>query len=242
MTDHVEPLRNARIITLIFTWATASVSGALGLYSLVKTNQTESMLRKSTPATLTFDIHAMFIAGLILTIGTTILATVITNVLQLYYFPMFRRGAIPLSTRTLTLQKFFFLFMAIWITANMIAYSVVFATGEVVVVAKLGPLTLPPSLVQQQAKAMGVESLYRRIYYLRWSEIFNWFTVLFSWITTIITFKAASQAKNVTASGARSSVESADTVDQEKGTAVMTENVDAPAVTTTATPAPAAEA
>jgi len=231
MTSHVEPLRNARIFSLLMAWATATVSGCLGLYALIKTNQTETKLRHTAfPAVLTFDIHSMFIAGLVLTIGTTILASMITNILSLFFVPMLRKGAIPLSTRTLTLQKFFLLFMAVWITANHIAYTYVFATGRVETVATLGPITLPPALIDASAAAMGVKSIYRQIYYLRWSEIFNWFTVLFAWIAAIITFKAASQAKSVAASGSRSSGESANTIEKEKGEAVMTENA-APAAT-----------
>jgi len=237
-TDHVEPLRTARILSLLMAWATATVSGCLGLYALIKTNQIETKLRHTAfPAVLSFNDRSMFIAGLVLTIGTTILATMISNFLNLFFLPFLRKGPIPLSTRTLTFQKFFLLFMAIWLLANQIAYSAIFATGEVVTVAKLGPLILPPALVQASADAMGVKSIYRQIYYLRWSEIFNWFTVLFAWIVTLITFKAASQAKSITAGTTRSSEESANTIENEKAEVVMTENA-APA---TAETSPATE-
>jgi len=236
MSTHVEPLKYARVFSLAMAWATATVSGCLGLYSLIKTNQIEAMLRKaSAPAVLTFNIHPMFLAGLILTIGTTILATGASNIIPLFFFPFLRRGSTPLSTRTLPLQKWFLAFMSIWITANMIAFTYVFATDQVETTATLGPLVIPPAIIQAAALQMGVQSIYRRVYYLRWSEIFNWFTVVFAWIATIVTAKACQQANLQTEATERSSAESSaatsstlEKAGTEKAEApVMTENVDA---------------
>jgi len=53
------PMRNARLIALSLSWCFAVIAGSVGLNSLIKSNQSQSRLKKlaAPPTVVIIDVH-----------------------------------------------------------------------------------------------------------------------------------------------------------------------------------------
>jgi len=123
-----------------------------------------------------------------------------------------------LSSRTLLFQSTNFLVMGLGLFATLVPFTLFFATHEASVLAFIGPVEIPASLVKAIEEALGVTTVYRNIPYLRLLVIFSWIAFFFTMLVTGVSFFGlyrfhASAQRTKPVDGDRDRITATDTTD-----------------------------
>lgn len=196
------PMRNACLIALSLSWCFAVIAASVGLNSLIKSNQSQSRLKKlATPPTIVIiDVHDIFDVGVLATTASTLISVFTFN----YIVPLLLPASSPspfvsrlrtLSTKTLRIQAFSLFFCCIVLLVAMIPFMLFFATHEAVVRVFVGTLELPKEMVEKALAASGSTPVYSKIDYIRLVAIFPWFSLFFTFIAAVVLLKADKVAR-----------------------------------------------
>jgi len=104
-------------------------------------------------------------------------------------------SALAVFFRSRTRPKFFTIlgsllaFTSLWLLSVTIAFTVIFATKSARVSASLGGVQLPQSVIDSQARALGVSPIYKDQSYLLHAAILPWFAWLFTTIAAVAVFR-----------------------------------------------------
>ncbi|KAI0795002.1 hypothetical protein C8Q75DRAFT_730833 [Abortiporus biennis] len=206
----VIPLKPLRLASLFLTLAFGAIGTGVGINALVKSNNDKDLVRNNAPAgaTVTINTDDIFDSGAVMTVvcGLITLATLV-------FFPLVLISRSPkLSNFTLPLQTGIYSFLSIWLFATLIPVTDFFANRQATVTAFVGTIPLPASIVQAAEESLGVTPVYHKIDYLRLAAILPWFTLLFSTITSVVSFFAWRISKKTAAS--TSTAERSSTIDE----------------------------
>lgn len=204
------PMRNARLVALSLSWCFAVIAASVGLNSLVKSNQSQSHLKKlaTAPTVVSIDVHDIFDVGVLATTSSTLISILTFN----YIVPLLLPSPSPsssssssspsffaklrvLSTKTLRIQAYSLFFCCFVLLAAMIPFMLFFATREAVVRAFVGALELPKEVVDKVSAASGSTPVYSKIDYIRLVAIFPWFSLFFTFIAAVVLLKADKVAR-----------------------------------------------
>ncbi|KAL4252235.1 hypothetical protein ABKN59_005523 [Abortiporus biennis] len=185
----VIPLKPLRLASLFLTLAFGAIGTGVGINALVKSNNDKDLVRNNAPAgaTVTINTDDIFDSGAVMTVvcGLITLATLV-------FFPLVLISRSPkLSNLTLPLQTGIYSFLSIWLFATLIPVTDFFANRQATVTAFV---------------------VYHKIDYLRLAAILPWFTLLFSTITSVVSFFAWRISKKTAAS--TSTAERSSTIDE----------------------------
>jgi len=191
MSTPQAPLRNARLVALSLAWCFAVISGSMGLNSLIKSNQSQSSLKKQVPppTVLVIDVSDAFDAGVFATTASTLISVLVFNYISMMLLPKMR----AFSTKTLRPQAYSLFFCVVWLIGAQIPFTFFFATRSAGVRAFIGSVELPASIIASTEKALGTTSVYKKMGYLRLTAVFPWLTILFTTIAAVVLFIAASR-------------------------------------------------
>ncbi|EDR10105.1 uncharacterized protein LACBIDRAFT_293728 [Laccaria bicolor S238N-H82] len=196
------PMRTARAIALSLSWCFAVIAASVGLNSLIKSNQSQSHLKKlaTPPTVVSIDVHDIFDVGVLATTSSTLISILTFNYLLPLLLPItssspFISRLQTLSTKTLRIQAYSLFFCCIVLLGAMIPFMLFFATREAVVRAFVGTLELPKEVVQKVSAASGSTPVYSKIDYIRLVAIFPWFSLFFTFIAAVVLFKADKVAR-----------------------------------------------
>jgi len=195
-----DPLKKARLLSLVVAWCFAVVASCVGLNALIKANQSKSALQKLAPAptVVYIDTNDITHVGISATVASLILA-ILTS--------LFAVGSIFPATkaffaRTLRVQAVLLLLNCTWIFATMVPYMIFYLHHEAKVTAFIGTTQLPASVIKAVEAQSGSTGVYKKISYLRLVAIFPWFSLFFGLIAVAVSFKAASASKASTIAAA----------------------------------------
>jgi len=197
-----------QLITLFLSFAFAVIGGSVGLNALIKSNQEKSHLRASVPqgTRLIIDTSDIFNSGVVVTVVCALMA--IVSLLGL---------GLALISKGLGAKKVLgglLAFLAVWLLATQIAFTVFFATGSAGVRAFVGIVELPQSIIQQVEQSLGTTSVYKHIGYLRLVAIIPWFTILFGAIAAGVLLASHSSSTPTPAAAPRSPTSTATTTEK----------------------------
>ncbi|KAK2459965.1 hypothetical protein APHAL10511_007971 [Amanita phalloides] len=146
-----------------------------------------------SPTIVTIDDNDILQAGAVVTSVSALIA-VLCALLVLFHLRA------PLSSTALRFQGFLLAFCAIWLFSALVPFTHFYRTRSAIVSAHIGGVSLPDSTVNKVERALGLTSRYRDIHFLRLAAILPWFAFLFSVITSIMLFVAASRVYDLDAS------------------------------------------
>ncbi|KIK01808.1 hypothetical protein K443DRAFT_678091 [Laccaria amethystina LaAM-08-1] len=202
------PMRNAPLIALSLSWCFAVIAASVGLNSLIKSNQSQSRLKKlvTPPTVVIIDVHDIFDVGVLATTASTLISVLTFNYIIPLLLPSpsssssssspsFFAKLRVLSTKTLRIQAYSLFFCCIVLLAAMIPFMLFFATREAVVRAFVGTLELPKEVIEKVSAASGSTPVYSKIDYIRLVAIFPWFSLFFTFIAAIVLLKADKVAR-----------------------------------------------
>lgn len=179
---------------LAMTFAWGVIAGSVGLNALIKSNQQTTKLKKSVgPIQLDINTKDVFNSGAVLTTVSALIAVVSLLFLLLSFISTKRRTSNHIQGGILA-------FLATWLLATLIPFTLFFATRAAKVTARLGGITLPQQAIEQAEKSLGVTGVYKEIGYLRLVAILPWFTMLFTFIAAGVLFAAGSRTSSTYAS------------------------------------------
>jgi len=197
----------------------------MGLNSLIKSNQSQSSLKKQVPppTTITINVTDAFDAGVFATTASTLISVLVFN----YVTMMLSSKMRAFSTKTLRLQSYSLFFSSVWLVGAQIPFTLFFATRSADVRAFIGGVQLPATIVEATEKAMGTTAVYKKMGYLRLSAVFPWLTILFTTIAAVVLLMAASRVNTsvpVAMPSSTSEMAEKDSM-SEKGTSSQSEKV-----------------
>jgi len=172
------------LAALFFTFDFAVVGSGLLIRAFVASNNQVDDLRGAIPRGTVLDVNRDDIT----TAGRVSIAV------QALIIALTTLSAYAVFNRSKTRPKFFvilgslFSFASLWLLAVTIAFTVIFATKSARVSASLGGLQLPQSVIDAQARALGVSPVYKGQSYLLHAAILPWFTWLFTTIAAVAMF------------------------------------------------------
>ncbi|KAF8960797.1 hypothetical protein BDZ97DRAFT_1283675 [Flammula alnicola] len=183
-----EPLKTARLVSLILAWCFSVIAASVGLNALIKSNQDKSKLKKLAPAptVVTIDTSDIFDAGVIATTAALVISIIVSKFVTGMLLPATK----ALSRRTLRLQAFILIGACTLLFGAMIPYIIFFANRHAIVKAFIGTTQLPDSIIESAAKAAGSTSIYKDISYLKLLAVFPWFSLFFTLVAAGILYKA----------------------------------------------------
>lgn len=168
-----------RLYTFAFAWAWTVVTSALGLYSLIKSNQEKASIRAKA-ATISRTIHVnidtqgelpaarclelviydfvadVFASGL----SATIAAGFISSIALFCLSRAIMRKATQPTRRARLIESALFAFGAVWMVASLIPYTIFVATRSAKVTAFNGSVPIPPALLAQTMKQFHDSPVY----------------------------------------------------------------------------------
>jgi hypothetical protein len=172
------------LIALFLTFDFAVIGAAHLIHALIASNNQVRDLRAAIPQGTVLDVNRQDI---------TITGQVSTAV-QALIIGLTVLSAYAVSNRSKIRPKFFIIlgsllsFTSLWLLSVTIAFTVIFATKSARVSASLRGIQLPHSIIDAQARALGVSPVYRDQSYLLYAAIFSWFTWLFTTISAVAVF------------------------------------------------------
>jgi len=180
-----------RLFTFAFAWAWSVIAGALGLYSLVKSNQEKASVKAQAASIsrtihVNIDTHDVFSAGLSATIGAGFVSIIALSFLSRAVI----WKAIPLTRRAHIIESALFTFAAVWIIASLIPYTVFVANRSAKVTAFNGSVPVPPAVVEQTMQRFHNSPVYSGKSYLRLFGIGAWIAALSTVIAACASFAA----------------------------------------------------
>lgn len=170
------------LASLFLSFDFAVVSAALIIRAFVASNNQVDNLKAVVPkgTLLNVDRHD------IITVGRVSLAV------QALIIGLATVSALAILFRSRTRPKFFTIlgsllaFASLWVLSVTIAFTVIFATKSAHVSASIGSVQLPQSVIDSQARALGVSPVYKDQSYLLHATVLPWFAWLFTTIAAVL--------------------------------------------------------
>ncbi|KAF5361269.1 hypothetical protein D9758_010283 [Tetrapyrgos nigripes] len=186
------PMRGPRLVALFMSFAWGVIALAVAISAQVKSDDSEDSLKRLVPqgTTLTINSGDVRSSGTVIAVVSGIIALLsfIYIVLILFFS--------NLATRSLPIQWASLAFLAVWLFATQIPFTVFFANREAQVTIVANGVTLPSVLVNQLEQSLGVTPVYRHIDYLRLVAVLPWITFLFTVIGAVVSFSASRRRKS----------------------------------------------
>jgi len=172
------------LIALFFTFDFAVVGAALLIRAFITSNNQVRDLRAAIPrgTVLNVNRHDITTAGQV----SAAVQGIIVGLAVLSAYAVLNRSKI--RPKSLVILGSLLSFTSIWLLSVTIAFTVIFATKSARVSASLGGVQLPQSIIDAQARALGVSSVYKDQSYLLHAAIISWFTWLFTTIAAVSVF------------------------------------------------------
>jgi len=172
------------LAALFFSFDFAVVGAALLIRAFVAANNQVDDLRAAIPRGTVLNVNNddITITGKV-SIAVQALIIALTTV-----------SAYTVLNRSKIRPKFFvilgslFSFASLWLLSVTIAFTVIFATKSARVTAFLGSVQLPQSVIDAQARNLGVSPVYKDQSYLLHAAILPWFTWLFTTVAAVAMF------------------------------------------------------
>ena len=162
------PFKFARIASLILSSVFGIVGLALGVDALVKGNHEKERIQSLVPRGTTVDIdtHDVVTVGAVVSAFSAALGVASLASLALLLAALVTAKSGPtLASRTLSLQGVLLSILTLGLFGALVPMTDYVANREAKVTAKIGRLTLPPSIVQSVQDAIGATSVYHEISY-----------------------------------------------------------------------------
>ncbi|KAJ8454556.1 hypothetical protein ONZ45_g19258 [Pleurotus djamor] len=198
MSSSSVPLRIPRIAALSLTFALSVIASSAGLNSLIKSRQSQSSLASKVPppTVIEIDISDVRRTGIIATVVCLLSALLSFAFIVIIALPLnYRSTSTPLSTRTLRLQWLLLAFLAVFLFAVQVPFTLFFATRSASIRAFVGNLELPQSVIQTVQSQLGVSSVYKDIDYLRLTAVFPWLAFGSLLVSIAVTIAAIYRAR-----------------------------------------------
>ncbi|KAJ7220723.1 hypothetical protein GGX14DRAFT_431874 [Mycena pura] len=192
MMNSVIPLKFPRLLSLLFAWAWALISLAIGISAFVKSNRDKNRLRSEVPrpATVFLDTNDVFHSGVVVTAVSGVIMVLCMLYIGLLIVDANARSGI--SSRTLPLQYITLGFLAAWLFATQIPVSLFVATRSVKVAASIDGINVPNGILKTIERALGAKTAYKDYDYLQLLAILPWFAFLFTAVAAVVGFLASS--------------------------------------------------
>ena len=162
------PFKFARIASLILSSVFGIVGLALGVDALVKGNHEKERIQSLVPRGTTVDIdtHDVVTVGAVVSAFSAALGVASLASLGFLLAALVTEKSGPtLASRTLPLQGVLLSILTLGLFGALVPMTDYVANREAKVTAKIGRLTLPPSIVQSVQDAIGATSVYHEISY-----------------------------------------------------------------------------
>ncbi|KAJ2916161.1 hypothetical protein MD484_g4234, partial [Candolleomyces efflorescens] len=210
------PHKNARLAVLLAASVFACVAACIGLNALIRSNQSQTRLKKLAPAptVLEIDVSAITNVGIVGTVGNILLSGTAFLALSATILPVTQ----GLANKTLRPTAAILAFTSLWVLVCMIPYIVFFARDSAGLRAFIGSTELPQSVVQQTAARSGHSTRYRTMWYLKLLAIFPWFSIVAGAIASFVLFRAASAVDAASTSAVAAPAPETKEVDRESDT------------------------
>ncbi|RDX54426.1 hypothetical protein OH76DRAFT_1332708, partial [Lentinus brumalis] len=197
MAPAATPYKTARLVSLFLSFAFGVVGLGLGVDALVKGNEDKSRVRSLVPpgTTVNIDTHDVVDAGGVVT-GFCAALAVMSLLSLLLLLASAKRGP-SLAARTLPLQAILLTILTLGLFASLVAFTDFVANRQATVVASIGGVAVPPSIVQSIENAIGASPVYHVKSYLRLAVILPWIAFLFGLISSVLTLLAAARSRRV---------------------------------------------
>jgi len=169
------------LVALFFSFDFAVVGGALLIRALIASNDQVRDLRAAIPrgTTLNVNRHDISTAGEV----SAAVQAIIGGLAVLSAYAVLNRSKI--RPKFLVILGSLLSFASIWLLCVTIAITVIFATKSAQVSAFLGGSQLPQTIVDAQARALGVSPVYKDQSYLLHAAVLPWFTSLFTTVAAV---------------------------------------------------------
>ncbi|TFK93425.1 hypothetical protein K466DRAFT_478758 [Polyporus arcularius HHB13444] len=199
MAPAATPYKTARLVSLFLSFAFGIVGLALGVDALVKGNEDKSRVRSLVPpgTTVNIDTHDVVDAGGVVT-GFCAALAVMSLLSLLLLLASAKRGP-SLAARTLPLQAILLTILTLGLFASLVAFTDFVANRQATVVASIGGVAVPPSIVQSIENAIGASPVYHVKSYLRLAVILPWIAFLFGLTSSVLTLLAAARSRHASA-------------------------------------------
>ncbi|TEB30795.1 hypothetical protein FA13DRAFT_1733225 [Coprinellus micaceus] len=193
------PNQSARLATLLVSMAFGTVAACIGLNALIRSNQSQTNLKKlvTAPMTLDIDVSQITNVGIVATVGNILIGGLSSLYFNLTLFPFTRKWA----NKTLRLQVISLTFSAVWVFACMVPFMIYFMNDHANVRAFLGTTELPASLVEATAARSGHSTEYQTMWYLRLLAIFPWLSLVSALISAFVAWKSTAAVNALPAEG-----------------------------------------
>jgi len=171
-------------VALFFTFDFAVIGAGLLIRAFVASNNQVDHLRGAIPkgTILNVDRDDITNTGSVSIAAQAVIGALVTAAALAV---LFRSKTRP---RIFTIIASLLAFTSLWLLGSTIAFTVIFATKSARATASLGGVQLPQSLIDAQARALGVSPRYKDQSYLLHAAILPWFTWLFTIFATIAVF------------------------------------------------------
>jgi len=171
------------VVLLSLASAFGTVSGCLGINSLVKGYQNAAHQKSLAPPGVTLDINFndLLAVGWIVCLFNGIFLSTTATIVQL----RLQFSKRPFTRRERKLEVILLGLFTFVCFVTIIPYTIIARTRAAQVTAFIGDVQLPDALVQQTIAASGSSPFYWSNNYVQWTVIVPWFTVPFGILGTI---------------------------------------------------------
>jgi len=172
------------LAALFFSFDFAVVSVGLLIHSFIASRDQVTDLRAAAPSGTVVDVnrHDITITG---EVSTAVQGLIIGLTIVSAFAVLYRSKTPP---KLFAILGSLLAFTSLWLLSVTIAFTVIFATKSARVSATLGGIQLPQSVINSQARALGVSPVYKDQSYLLHAAILPWFTWLFTTFAAVALF------------------------------------------------------
>ncbi|KXN81941.1 hypothetical protein AN958_03382 [Leucoagaricus sp. SymC.cos] len=190
-----EPLWLPRLGALAMTWAWSIIAFGTAINAVVKSKHDKDRVRSLAPRGSTVDIddNDVFQTGAVIT-AICIVLFVITSI---YIVILLLRPASFSRRRTIAIQGGILAFFATWLFATLVPYTHFVRTRSAVTRVTIGGVPLSQTVIDNLERQFGITPVYKRIGYLRLVAILPWITLLFTIISSVLLYMAASRSSKL---------------------------------------------
>jgi hypothetical protein len=156
------------VVALTLTSSFAVIAGSVGLNALVKSNMAKTKFKKAGAAEgirITIDTNDTLDSGIVVAAVCAALSLVAFISSTMLFLGRTKRSVSSLEFNTRKIRAGTMALFLIWLIPTQIAYTYFFATRSAIVHAFLGSSELQPSVIAQQAKALGATAIYKDLPY-----------------------------------------------------------------------------
>ncbi|KAL1746004.1 hypothetical protein HDZ31DRAFT_62568 [Schizophyllum fasciatum] len=184
------PLRLPLLVSLFLSFAFGIVGLALAVDALKKSDDEKEQVKSAAPTgtTVNIDTQDILNVGIVVTVACGL--TAVLSLLSMLAIAVPKLKTIP---QRLLAPLFFF--CAAFIFAAEVPFDLYYSNRSAKVTARIGNITVPPSVVQQIQEGAGLSPVYHDKNYLRVVAILPWFAFLFALTSGLLLLLSGSRAR-----------------------------------------------